>query len=119
MTFSKKSPCFLQAFGELFPKQVWSFKVQARTKMLLKPRGKSVRNGANTLFHLVLVPCVDAVVFSILTIAFNTDEHLKKHPRSPKLPDLSLQYFFFSVIINFWINFILTSLQSLAMLSMV
>ena len=63
MTFSKVAPCLLHVAGELFPKQGWTFKAQARTEMLLKPRGKSIRNRANTLLHLVLVPCVDATGF--------------------------------------------------------
>lgn len=63
MTFSKVAPCPLHAAGELFPKRGWTFKAQARTEMLLKARGESIRNGANTLLHLVLVPCVDAMGF--------------------------------------------------------
>ena len=76
MTFSRVAPCLLHATRELFPKLGRTFKAQARTEMPLKTRGKSIRNGENTLLHLILVPHVDATgFFSILTIAFNTDEH--------------------------------------------
>lgn len=84
MTFPVVASCLLHAIAQLFSKQIWAFRAQARTEMLLKPRGKYTPSSCTRSIYT----CYR--VFSILDIAFSTDG--QKKPKQNKNPKTWLIY---------------------------
>lgn len=80
--------------------QGWDFKAQARAVVLLKPRGKYTPSSCTSSIYR----CYKG--FSILDIAFNTDEH-KKTPKLKDVTDLSFHNLSIYQSINLLILFLL------------